>query len=269
MTVGTEWTQMDVAALLREPTDGDDKYSRGVVGLRTGSARYPGAAVLGVEAAWRAGAGMVRYLGPGCDLVLHRRPETVTVDGRVQAWVIGSGMDAAHRSAEETSALEAVLAGQVPVVVDAGALDLVGRAPVPRVLTPHDREHAALRARLGLPERTDRAEAARDTAAHLGVVVLLKGATTIITAPDGMQRTVTTGVPWLSTAGTGDVLAGILGALLAAGGDPFASAASAAWLHGRAGAAASAAHGGGPLVALDVAEAAASVIGGVLAFRRR
>ncbi|WP_298743208.1 ADP/ATP-dependent (S)-NAD(P)H-hydrate dehydratase [uncultured Microbacterium sp.] len=268
MTVDTEWTPADVAVLLREPTDDDDKYSRGVVGLRTGSERYPGAAVLGVEAAWRAGAGMVRYLGPARDLVLARRPETVTADGRVQAWVIGSGTDAVQRGAEETAALDAVLAGDVPVVVDAGALDLAIAATAPLVLTPHDREHAALRTQIGLADIPDRRAAARDTAAHLDAVVLLKGATTIITAPDGAQRTVTTGVPWLSTAGTGDVLAGILGTLLAGGDDPFACAASAAWVHGRAGAAASAAHAGGPLVAVEVAEAVASVIGGVLAARR-
>lgn len=270
MTVGIAWTQDDVSALLREPTDADDKYSRGVVGLRTGSALYPGAAVLGVEAAWRTGAGLVRYVGPARDLVLARRPETVTAHGRVQAWVIGSGTDAAQRGAEETAALTEILAGDVPVVVDAGALDLVPPTPTPTplVLTPHAGEHAALRARWGLPERTDRAEAARETAARSGAIVLLKGAVTIIAAPDGTVRTVTTGVPWLSTAGTGDVLAGILGALLAGGGDPFACAASAAWLHGRAGAAASAAHAGGPLVALEVAQAAASVVGGVLAARR-
>lgn len=268
MTADAEWTQADVAALLRDPTDDDDKYSRGVVGLRTGSDRYPGAAVLGVEAAWRAGAGMVRYLGPARNLVLARRPETVTADGRAQAWVIGSGMDAAHRAPDETAALRDILAGDLPVVVDAGALDLVDEAVAPLVLTPHDREHAALRARLGLGESGDRLAAAQETANRLGAVILLKGAETIIAGPGVAPRTVRSGVPWLSTAGTGDVLAGILGVLLAAGGDPFGCAASAAWVHGRAGAAASAAHGGGPLVALEVAEEAAAVVGGVLAFRR-
>src|SRR6185312_9288269 len=77
------------------PGPGDDKYARGVVGFVTGSAPYPGAAVLGVEAAARTGVGMIRYLGPGraTRLVLQRRPEAVTVDGRVQAWVLGSGQD--------------------------------------------------------------------------------------------------------------------------------------------------------------------------------
>src|SRR6476646_3403586 len=101
------WTLEDAGRVLRRPTATDDKYSRGVVGIRTGSDRYPGAAVLGVEAAWRAGIGMVRYLGPerAAQLVLARRPETVTADGRVQAWVVGSGMDAVTRPPAETAAL--------------------------------------------------------------------------------------------------------------------------------------------------------------------
>ncbi|MBU4465924.1 MAG: NAD(P)H-hydrate dehydratase, partial [Actinobacteria bacterium] len=100
--VAVTWSVADASRALRNPTNADDKYSRGVVGIRTGSDAYPGAAVLGVEAAWRTGIGMVRYLGPDrpTALVLHRRPETVTADGRVQAWVIGSGTDAAHRSGD-------------------------------------------------------------------------------------------------------------------------------------------------------------------------
>src|SRR5918993_3549276 len=105
------WTGEDAARALRKPTASDDKYSRGVVGLRTGSEAYPGAAVLGVEAAARTGVGMIRYLGPPApsSLVLQRRPETVTADGRVQAWVIGSGTDAAARSADENAALRKIL----------------------------------------------------------------------------------------------------------------------------------------------------------------
>ena len=141
-----EWTAEHAAGVLRMPTASDDKYSRGVLGVRTGSERYPGAAVLGVEAAHRTGLGMVRYLGPErpTALVLARRPETVTADGRVQAWLIGSGTDASERRAAETRALRDLLAGEVPVVVDAGALDLVADAPgsapwrAPVVVTPHD-----------------------------------------------------------------------------------------------------------------------------------
>ena len=291
-----EWTAEHAAGVLRMPTASDDKYSRGVLGVRTGSERYPGAAVLGVEAAHRTGLGMVRYLGPErpTALVLARRPETVTADGRVQAWLIGSGTDASERRAAETRALRDLLAGEVPVVVDAGALDLVADAPggapwrAPVVVTPHDRELARLRDAAGLPAvdltepGVDRTAAAVDTARALGVTVLLKGARTVVATPAGVARTVTSPTPWLATAGTGDVLGGILGALVAgaagaaeaagaadeAGALDFealgALAATAALVHGRAAAAASAARAGGPITALDVAEAVASVIGALL-----
>lgn len=273
-----EWTQADAAAVLREPTASDDKYSRGVLGVRTGSQEYPGAAVLGVEAAWRTGVGMVRYLGPqrAVDLVLHRRPETVTMPGRVQAWLIGSGTDASLRSVDETAALRALVAGEVPVVVDAGALDLVAGAAAPLVLTPHVREHVRLREALGLPEATGddaaaRAAAAADTARASGAVVLLKGAETIVAAPDGETVVVRAGTGWLATAGTGDVLGGILGALVAgaaARGSVTASdlaplAATAAFVHGAAARAA----GAGPRTALDVADAVPEVVARLLASR--
>ncbi|MDQ1125196.1 NAD(P)H-hydrate repair Nnr-like enzyme with NAD(P)H-hydrate dehydratase domain [Microbacterium sp. SORGH_AS 505] len=257
------WNRADTAAVLTEPTADDDKYSRGVVGMRTGSAAFPGAAVLGVEAAWRTGVGMVRYLGPGpaADHVLARRPETVTADGRVQAWVIGSGTDAAHRSASERAALVGILSADVPVVVDAGALDLAVDAPAPVVATPHGREHARLRALLGLDPDVDDAAG---TAGALGGVVVRKGATTVVAAPGIDPVEVTAPTSWLATAGTGDVLAGTVGAVLAgvvghgaSPGDLGAlqrAAASAVWLHGHAAALAVAAHGGGPIVALDVAE---------------
>ncbi|MET0862613.1 MAG: ADP/ATP-dependent (S)-NAD(P)H-hydrate dehydratase [Microbacterium sp.] len=290
------WTAQDAARALRMPTDVDDKYSRGVVGLRTGSEAFPGAAVLGVEAAWRAGAGMVRYLGPERprDLVLQRRPETVTADGRVQAWVIGSGTSAADRSADETTALRALLAGDVPVVVDAGALDLAAGARAPLVVTPHAGEFARLREQLGLApvdlkdSRTDAAAAVAETSAGLGGAVLLKGARTLVATPEGQVRAVSEGTPWLAAAGTGDVLAGVLGALVAAraadGGvtlDALAElAATAAWLHGAAarvaagqsspGETASGAAPDGPgrpIVALEVALALPVVLGALLALR--
>lgn len=265
-----DWSARDVARALRTPTAADDKYSRGVLGVRTGSVAYPGAAVLGVEAAWRTGLGMVRYVGPARDLVLARRPETVTADGRVQAWLIGSGTDAAARTPDETAALRGILSGAEPVVVDAGALDLAPGAQAPIIVTPHDREHAKLRAALGLSGSGDRVDAAAETARALGGVVLLKGATTIVVSPDGAVLRVAVDTPWLATAGTGDVLGGALGALLASSpdGDHAALAASAAWLHNRAAGIAASALGraGGPITALDVADslprAVAEVLGG-------
>ena len=269
--------------------------------MRTGSEAYPGAAVLGVEAAWRTGLGMVRYIGPPrpTALVLARRPETVTADGRVQAWTIGSGTvptspppgagapggasgradPAAARGAAESDALRALLSDTDPVVVDAGALDLAAGATAPRILTPHEREHARLRSMIGLsPAGRDRVAAARETAAATGAVVLLKGATTAVAAPDGWATVVEVGTPWLASAGTGDVLAGVIGALVAgavadgrAGGAASLArlAASGAFLHGRAAALASEKFGpeGGPITALDVAEALPYAVGELLALR--
>lgn len=269
-----EWSSADAARLLRVPGQGDDKYSRGVVALRTGSNAYPGAAVLGVEAAWRAGAGYVRFVGEGraADAVIARRPETVAAPDigrtRVGAWVIGSGTDAADRSPDEERALRDILNGTVPVVADAGALDLALIASAPLVVTPHAGEFARLRELLDLPPdgTGDRVIDVAETAHVLGRTVLLKGSTTLVAASDGAHVLSVASAPaWLATAGAGDVLAGVIGALLAAA--PNASvaeaAASAAWLHGHAATLASGsttgAHGH-PIVALDVAEALPAAI---------
>ncbi len=273
------WTASDAAEVLREPTASDDKYSRGVLGVRTGSESFPGAAVLGVEAAWRTGVGMVRYLGPAraTDLVLQRRPETVTAEGRVQAWLIGSGTDAARRSVEETAALREILGGDVPVVVDAGALDLAPGATAPVVVTPHEREHARLREVLGLApadarDEAGRRDAARETAVALRAAVALKGSRTVVATPSGWTAVLPEATPWLATAGTGDVLGGAVGAVVAsaaAGGaidvealGPLA--ATGAWLHARAAAAAVDAAGGGPVTALDVASRLPAAVASVL-----
>jgi hydroxyethylthiazole kinase-like uncharacterized protein yjeF len=287
------WTEKDAARVLREPTAADDKYSRGVLGVRTGSERYPGAAVLGVEAAARTGVGMIRYLGPSAptSLVLQRRPEAVTAAGRVQAWVIGSGTDAESRSDAEASALRAILNGDEPVVVDAGALDLAVEARAPRILTPHAREFAALCRRIGIAEDSlPRDVAVARAADRLGSTVLLKGARTLVAASDGTVFAIEAGTPWLATAGTGDVLAGVLGALVAgaAARGPLGAAelaqlaATGAWIHGAAArvAAGCAASGdiaagavgdtavGHPLAALDVAEALPAVVSALLDARR-
>lgn len=271
-----DFTAADAARELREPSAADDKYSRGVLGMLTGSAEYPGAAVLGGEGAARAGAGMVRYLGDpeAARLVLQRRPEIVTAPGRVQAWLIGSGMDAAHRTGETRQRILAALAQQLPVILDAGALDLAGEAAGPTVLTPHSGELATLLTARG--ERVQRADVTRDPAAWaaraaelLGVTVLLKGSVTHVVDPAGHGARVEAGTPWLATAGSGDVLGGILGALLAARSDQILAepgllvpvAAAAALVHGRAGTLA--AHGG-PLVALDVAEAVPATVARLL-----
>ena len=251
-----EWTTKDAAPFIYVPTESDDKYSHGVLGLVTGSKRYPGAAILGAEAAHHTGVGMVRYFGPRsvARLVLLRRPEVVTVAGRVDAWVIGSGMDARHRTWGEKRRLRVALESGPPVVIDAGALDLIGEARGPVIITPHARELARLltqRKAARASEFTsielfteaisqDPATWSEYAADELGAVVLLKGHETHIAEPRAatggrFHVKVTSPTTWLATAGTGDVLAGILGGLLATNPQPAANlaqlAATASFIH--------------------------------------
>lgn len=272
-----EWTAADARRCLRVPRASDDKYSRGVLGVRTGSDAYPGAAVLGVDAASRTGVGMLRYLGPETPtrLVLQRRPEVVTASGRVQAWLLGSGMDADERSDAQTAALRNALSEGLPVVLDAGALDLVQDAGADTIITPHAGELASIWARVGVAvDRKTIAEHpvrwAVETAGRFGVTVLLKGARTVVAGPSAPTITVTASSSWAATAGSGDVLGGILGALLATNAEFLSEegpgilsrvAATAAYLHQAAGARAS---GGGPIVALDIAEAVGATIAEML-----
>jgi hydroxyethylthiazole kinase-like uncharacterized protein yjeF len=247
----------DVAALLPRPGPQAHKYLRGVVGVRAGSAIYPGAGVLCVAGAASGLCGMVRYVGGARDEVLAAHPDVVTEHGRVQAWTVGSGggVDVATMLAEAR-------ADDVPLVVDADALVLVDNpVGVPAVLTPHAGELS----RMTWAERADIEAAplphARKAAAEYDAVVLLKGRRTVVALPDGRVRITTTGVPWLATAGAGDVLAGLIGALLAAGLEPFDAASVGSWLHG---AAATYASQGGPLTAPDVARAIPAVVRNLL-----
>ncbi len=246
----------DVAALLPRPGAEAQKYVRGVVGVRAGSAEYPGAALLSVDGAACGLAGMVRYVGDEAVAarVREQHPEVVG-PGRVQAWVVGSG--GGDSAGEE---LTAALADGVPVVVDADGLPHVepGQAAI---LTPHAGELATM---LG-EDRHDIEHRplhfAREAAKKYGATVLLKGRRTVIARPDGRARVNTTGTAWLATAGAGDVLGGVIGALLAAGLTAYDAASVGAWLHG---AAATLASDGGPLVAGWVAEALPEVVAELL-----
>lgn len=266
----------EAARWIAVPRPGADKYSRGVLGVITGSERFPGAAVLGVEAAVRTGVGMVRYIGPtrAADFVLARRPEVVTADGRVQAWLIGSGIPAERGEALDARIRSALDEG-LPAALDAGALDLVDAATGPVVLTPHAGELVPVLARAGIDtdRRTVEADPGRWAAAAAeatGVAVLLKGHTTHVADAGGGRFAVPAGPPFVATAGAGDVLGGVLGALLATHEaellrDPSRLAevaAAAAWLHGEAGRRAS---DGAPVAALDVTEALPAVIRDLLA----
>jgi hydroxyethylthiazole kinase-like uncharacterized protein yjeF len=261
----------DARAWIAIPGPEDDKYSRGVLGFVTGSPRYPGAAVLGVDAALHAGVGMVRYLGTGrpSRLVLQRRPEAVTAAGRVQAWVLGSGQDASERDAFTADLLERALAQPVPCVIDSGALDRVRDAAGPVVITPHAGELAGLLDVKRDAVHDDPSGSAERAAAELGVTVLLKGHRSWIATPDGVRFTVTAPTTWLATAGSGDALAGILGALVATHAAKVAEdprvlaelAATACVLHGLAGERAS---GGGPFTVLELNSELPAVIANLL-----
>lgn len=249
---------------LKSPTAGDDKYARGVVGFVTGSLEYPGAAILGVTAAIRTGIGMVRYLGPTSvnDLVLESRPEVVCGDGSVNAWVLGSGVPAS-----EASRFEEALQSNAPKILDAGALEtcnfetLRGTA----ILTPHAGEAAALLSRLDEP--VDRKvvegdpEAIALKLAHItGQTVCLKGNITVIANEHGEVVSVGPNPSDLATAGTGDVLAGIMGALLAAHSDdfdPLDIAQTAVLIHTEA---ARRLSEGGPIAALELADEVRAVV---------
>ncbi|WP_371625384.1 NAD(P)H-hydrate dehydratase [Streptomyces sp. NBC_01116] len=250
----------DVAALLPAPGPESDKYRRGVVGVVAGSVRYPGAAVLAVAGALRGGAGAVRYVGPGADAVIARYPEALvhagppSKAGRVQAWVVGPGLGDG-RSAE--AAVADVLAADVPVLVDADGLRLLDAETVrtrtaPTVLTPHAGEAAALLGTAREEVEAGRLAAVRELAARYRATVLLKGSTTLVAeARDTPVRVNPTGTSWLATAGSGDVLSGLTGSLLAAGLAPRDAASVGAYLHGLA-----ARHGsdGAPVSAQDVAD---------------
>ncbi|WP_375480620.1 NAD(P)H-hydrate dehydratase [uncultured Jatrophihabitans sp.] len=248
----------DVAALLPAPAAADDKYTRGVVGLVSGSSDYPGAGVLSTGAAITGGAGMVRYAGGAADAIRARYPEVVVHEGakpselRVQAWVAGPG---AGTDDDARELLADVLSTDVPVLVDADGLTVLGKHPdllrgrsAPTVLTPHDREFARI---AGAPS-ADRLASARAAAADLGATVLLKGDATVVAAPDGRAWINRTGTPWLGTAGSGDVLSGLIGSLLATGLEPPLAAAVGAYVHGVA---AQVAASDGPPSSLDVLHA--------------
>lgn len=230
----------DVRARWPVPGPRDDKYTQGVVGVLAGSATYPGAAILCAGAAVAATSGMVRYAGSAAAEVVAHWPEVVAVPdaaaaGRVQAWCVGPGL-----GADETavSALMFALNSDLPVIVDADGLSilaehqhLLAARAAPTVLTPHAGEYA----RFGLgPPGGDRVAAAGRLARTLSATVLLKGNVTVIAEPSGLTYLNPAGGSWAATAGSGDVLSGVIGALLAAGLPPGEAAAMAAFVHARA-----------------------------------
>ena len=263
-----EWGAADAARHICIPGPQDNKYTHGVLGVVTGSEKYPGAAVLGVEAAHRTGIGMVRFLGEKspAELVIARRPETVTVSGGVDAWLVGSGMESTPDFNPELPALSLATLGLQPVVLDAGGLGFLGHVTAPTIITPHEGELERLVPRGGLM----RQEWAAKAADQLGVVVVLKGHETLIATPEEpsggrFMVKVTSPTSWLSTAGTGDVLAGIIAAVVSTHSvkrvpshqELAQLAATGVFLHGKA---AQLASEEGPFPALEVAETVSRVV---------
>lgn len=267
--------EREVAALWPVPRPTDDKYSRGVVGVVAGGSVYTGAAVLATGAAIRSGAGMVRFVGPDgvTATVRERWPEVVPGEGKVQAWVLGPGVDP-DSDDDQAKVIASALAGDLPCVVDAGAIEILARqladgaVTAPLLLTPHAGELARLLEALTDRKRVSREsveaaplEHARQAAELTGGTVLLKGAVTLVVSPDGAVRSQAEAPPWLATAGAGDVLAGIVGTLLASGLNPLEAGSLGAWLHGSA---ASEASQGGPIIADDVLRAVPATMGRLL-----
>ena len=227
---------------LTPPADDAHKYTRGLVAAVAGE--MPGASALAAEAAARGGAGYVRLIGvQSVNRTSHAivrasmKNEEALSDPRIRALLIGPGLGRGEAGAER---LGQALVHSHPVVLDADALWHLGEgamAALPKnaILTPHAGEFAQIFANLsGLDISGTVIELAVTAAQSSGAVVVLKGPTTVVAAPDGRAVVADAATSWLSTAGTGDVLAGLCAARLAVTGDPFLAAAQAVWLHGEA-----------------------------------
>jgi hydroxyethylthiazole kinase-like uncharacterized protein yjeF len=247
-----KWGAKDAAQCIITPSDLDHKYSRGALGLITGSAQFPGAAVLTTAAASATGVGMVRFHSSSglAHLVLHSTPSAVVQPGKVAAWVVGSGINSKKYSDFTTWLrhrwFKLVRLQSVPTVLDAGAISLAGSLEQPTVITPHSGELATLLSARGVKVTAEAIEGdpkkwVQNAADTLGVTVLLKGSTTYV-ANNEILIQLPVATPWLATAGSGDVLAGIMGALVATNAieilndyNHLASvAASAAFIHNQA-----------------------------------
>jgi hydroxyethylthiazole kinase-like uncharacterized protein yjeF len=265
-----QWKSKDAARSIIVPSELDHKYSRGTLGIISGSAKYPGAAVLTTRAASATGLGVIRFHSNSglAHLVLHTSPEALVQPGPVTAWLAGSGIDRKKYS-DFTTWLRhrwfVLLSRQsVPTILDAGALHLAGSLEQPTLITPHAGELSRLLAQRGIIASAELIEAnpqewAQRASEALAVTVLLKGSRTYV-AQDDYIIELPIATPWLATAGSGDVLAGIIGALVATNyieilNDPQRLAdvaATGAFIHNEA---AKIASDGGPISASSLIEA--------------
>jgi hydroxyethylthiazole kinase-like uncharacterized protein yjeF len=261
------WRSKDAARCIVIPSDLDHKYSRGVLGIITGSAQFPGAAVLTTSAALATGLGIARFHSSSglAHLVLHQSPEAVVQPGPVTAWLAGSGIH--HKKYSDfTTFLRhrwfTLLKQQtVPTVLDAGALHLAGKLEQPTLITPHAGELSrlfALHSVIVSAEmiESDPATWAQKCSELLNVTVLLKGSKTVVAQGD-FVISLPRATPFLATAGSGDVLAGVIGALVATNYIEILNdsqrlahvAATGAFIHNQAALLASQ---GGPITASDI-----------------
>ena len=274
-----KWSARDAARCVIVPSALDHKYSRGTLGLISGSAQFPGAAVLTSSAALATGLGALRFHSSSglAHLVLHKSPEALVQPGPVTAWSVGSGIHYKKYS-DFTTWLRhrwfTLLKTQnVPTLLDAGALYLAGTLDQPTLITPHAGELARLLNSRGVNVSSELIEAnprewVERASQTLGVTVLLKGARTYV-ACDTFIIELPIATPWLATAGSGDVLAGIIGALIATNyieilNDPnrlAECAATGAFIHNRAALAAS---NGGPISASSIVEEIAPTVASLL-----
>jgi hydroxyethylthiazole kinase-like uncharacterized protein yjeF len=273
------WKSKDAAKCIIIPSALDHKYSRGTLGAITGSAKYPGAAVLTTSAAIATGLGALRFHSNSglAHLVLHRCPEAIVQPGPVTAWLAGSGIDS-KRYSDITTWLRhrwfVLLNRQsVPTVLDAGALYLAGSLEQPTLITPHSGELSKLLAQRGVIASAELIESnprewAQKASELLAVTVLLKGSKTVV-AQDDYLIELPVATPWLATAGSGDVLAGIIGALVATNYIEILNdirrladvAATGAFIHNKA---AEIISGGGPVNASGIVDAIPQAVASIL-----
>ncbi|MEZ5695016.1 MAG: NAD(P)H-hydrate dehydratase [Sphingomonadaceae bacterium] len=226
---------------LSAPAPDAHKYRRGMLGVVAGE--MPGASLLAAQAAMRGGAGYVKLLAAGedvavpADLVVSLQPlDEALADPRFAALLVGPGLGRGHLGRDR---LAAALRANTPLVLDADALVLLqceslGAHSSPRIATPHAGELAALEAAFSLSGKGSKPDRALALAQAMGAVVIAKGPDTVIAGPDGALVFAPPVSSWLSTAGTGDVLAGLAASRLATGTDPLTAACEAVWLHGEA-----------------------------------
>ncbi len=225
---------------LREPSADAHKYRRGLLAVVGGE--MPGAALLACTAAQGAGAGYVKLfaaesVAAPAEIVVNRgKLSEVLTDDRNTAVLVGPGLG---RDGQARERLATALADPVPAVIDADALLLLGERQLaerraPLIATPHEGELKALEAAFGCSGEGSKADRARALAAASGMIVVAKGPDTAVAAPDGRLACAPRASSWLSAAGTGDVLAGVIASRLATGSEAYAAACEGIWLHGEA-----------------------------------